>query len=91
VIEVQEEYWTVTYRTVTREPTDMSHLGSNWDDVQLGEWQEVGINFTAERGGRREASKCYWGFVDQGYDCRFKHVAVKKEVHSAFPMRRSLV
>lgn len=86
---ILEEYWNVVYRTVERTPTEMSHLGSNWDDVHMGEWQEVGIDFTTERGGRVEASKCYWGFVDQGYDCRFKHVVVKKETHTTFPHART--
>jgi len=71
-----EEYWLVTYRTLERVKTEMSHMGDHWDAVNLGEWETLPHNFEA----RQSAAAAFWAYVDQGYDCRFKHVLVRKEI-----------
>lgn len=80
-----EEYWTVFYRTVTVTPTDLSEeFGSQWDDVQYGPWEEVGINFP----NRGEASKAYWAYGDQGYDVRIHHIRLVKQDITTWPYKK---
>lgn len=81
---VLEEYWNVTYRTQERIKTDMSYMGAHWDTIEYSKWEDVGIDFIS----KKNASECYWAYVDQGYDCRFKYVRVEKTIENAFPYGR---